>query len=89
MYVLADPNLPLVASLSKRSLNRKPAFPPFQGSSSRVTLEGKDTGDFAWSLSNTSKRMTLVLAGRGRVAQRGGSSGVASTVSLRQSFRLF
>ncbi|CAM9106620.1 unnamed protein product [Pylaiella littoralis] len=59
------------------------------GSSSRVTLEGKDTGDFAWSLSNTSKRMTLVLGGRGRVGRRGGQSGVASTVSLRQSFRLF
>ncbi|CAN0497943.1 unnamed protein product [Ectocarpus sp. 12 AP-2014] len=60
-----------------------------QGSSSRVTLEGKDTGDFAWSLSNTSKRMTLVLSGRGRVARRGEGTGVGSTVSLRQSFRMF
>ncbi|CAM9162032.1 unnamed protein product [Hapterophycus canaliculatus] len=59
------------------------------GSSSRVTLEGKDTGDFAWSLSNTSKRVTLVLSGRGRVARRGDGGGVASTVSLRQSFRMF
>ncbi|CAM9302065.1 unnamed protein product [Ectocarpus fasciculatus] len=65
-----------------RSLNR-------QGSSSRVTLEGKDTGDFTWSLSNTSKRNTLVLSGRGRVAQRGAGTGVASTVSLKQSFRMF
>lgn len=71
-----------------------PRFPasaprPPQGSSSRVTLEGKDTGDFAWSLSNTSKRMTLVLAGRGRVTRRGGEGGVASTVALRHSFRMF
>lgn len=70
-------------------------YPPYeislgaQGSTSRVTLEGKDTGDFAWSLSNTTKRMTLVLSGRGRVAKRGGGGGVASTVSLRQSFRFF
>lgn len=60
-----------------------------QGSSSRVTLEGKDTGDFAWSLSNTTKRMTLVLSGRGRFTPRGVGERVASTVSLRSSFRLF
>ncbi|CAM9645475.1 unnamed protein product [Sphacelaria rigidula] len=58
-----------------------------QGSTSRVTLEGKDTGDYAWSLSNTSKRMTLVLSGKGKFAKRGSDKGAASTVSLRQSFR--
>ncbi|CAN0099138.1 unnamed protein product [Laminaria digitata] len=60
-----------------------------QGSGSRVTLEGKDTGDFGWSLSNTSRRMTLILSGRGRFARRRGGGGVSSTVSLRQSFRFF
>lgn len=59
------------------------------GSTSRVTLEGKDTGDFAWSLSNTSKRMTLVLSGRGRFAKKGSGEAGSSTVSLKQSFSLF
>ncbi|CAM9731614.1 unnamed protein product, partial [Scytosiphon promiscuus] len=77
------------ASVSSRRTKIIHPYKLRQGSSSRVTLEGKDTGDFAWSLSNTSKRVTLVLSGRGRVARRGDGGGVASTVSLRQSFRLF
>lgn len=60
-----------------------------QGSSSKVVLEGRDTGDFGWSLSNTTRRTTFVLSGRGRLARRGGRGGVPSTVSLRQTFRFF
>lgn len=77
------------ARIPTRARVRLPWCAVCKGSSSRVTLEGKDTGDFAWSLSNTTKRMTLVLSGRGRFPRRGEFGDVVSTVSLRQSFRIF
>ncbi|CAM9295807.1 unnamed protein product [Choristocarpus tenellus] len=57
------------------------------GSSSRVQLDTRDTGDFAWSLTNTTPRMTLVLFGKGKLWQ--GGEGKFSSVSIKQSLRLF